>query len=84
MDQHHPDTGIDPRLVEIFREVFGRPELQLRPDMTADDIPEWDSIRMLTLLLAIEQRLGATLRAAEIRRIGSVGDLARLVRNRMG
>ena len=53
----------------------------LRDDMTMTDIPGWDSIRMIAILLAVEQRFGTPLRAAEVRKIRSVGDVARLARS---
>ena len=67
-------------LTEIFRDVFAEPAMVLREDMTMSDIAGWDSIRMVVILLAVEERFGTTLRAAEVRRIRSVGDLARLAR----
>lgn len=75
---------VDDRLVEIFREVFKAPEMDVRADMTTEDVAGWDSIRMISLLLAIEKGFGVTLRGNEIRRIGSVGDVARLIRSHQG
>lgn len=82
MDQSHSDAEVDSRLVDIFRDVLQQPGLRLHPDMTPNDVPGWDSISMLTILLAVEQTMGITLRAAQIRRIASVGDLGRLIQNR--
>ncbi len=74
-----PD-GVDAALAEIVRDLLAEPALPLHDDMMMADLPGWDSIRMVTMLLALEQRFGTTLRAAEVRRLRSVGDVARLVR----
>ena len=46
------------RLTAVFRRVFSNDTLILEPDMTADDIEEWDSFSHVNLILAIEIEFG--------------------------
>ena len=72
-------SHLDHRLVRVFQEVFRDPDLQLRPDLAMSDLPGWDSLRMVTLLLALERDCGVRFRSGAVRRIGSVGDIMRLL-----
>lgn len=51
---------------EVFRDVFGDDEIILTDDMTANDIPEWDSMMHINLIIAIEQRFGVKFSLAEV------------------
>ena len=53
-----PDA-IYARLTEIFRDVFDDEEIVLRPDTTAKDIPEWDSLSHVRLVLTVQHKFSA-------------------------
>ena len=69
-------NAIYTRLTEVFREVFEDPDLDLRPEMTAHDVPGWDSGRMVEILMATEEAFGITFTTREVDAMGRVGDLA--------
>ncbi len=62
------------RLNGIFQTVFANPEIELRPDMTANDIDGWDSLSHENLVLAVEKGFGVRLTPQEQLRLRSVGD----------
>jgi acyl carrier protein len=66
-------------LTEIFREVLDDETLVLRPSLTAQDVPGWDSMRMILIVAAAEERFGVKLGTREIERLGNVGELAELI-----
>ena len=66
-------------LTEIFREAFSDDTLELKPETTAKDVPGWDSVRMVTLILAVEQTFGIRLRSREIDQLKCVGDFVSLI-----
>jgi len=68
------------KLTEIFREVFDNPEIELKPDMTADDIEEWDSMTHINLILMVEMRFEIEFTQKEVMQFDDVGDLAEAVR----
>ena len=70
---------IQQRLEIIFQEVFDDDDLRILPDITADDIEEWDSVMQITLVITIESEFGLTLNAAEVGQLENVGDMVDLI-----
>lgn len=58
---------------DVFRQVFDDPEIVLRDEMTADDIPGWDSIRHISLMVATEKRFKIRIATAEISKLKGDG-----------
>ena len=71
------------RLTEIFREVFDNPEIDLTPEMTADDIEEWDSMTHMNLIMMIEVRFGIEFDQMEVLRFENVGDLSEAIQTKV-
>ncbi len=67
------------KLSALFREVFDDPDLVVSDSTTAADIPEWDSMTHITLIVAAEQEFGIHFRASEMDGMQDVGELARLI-----
>jgi acyl carrier protein len=67
-----------PALTEIFREVFLR-EVPLRPELTARDVPGWDSFKQIEIIVALEERYGVKFNTRELDSLDTVGDLARVL-----
>ncbi len=73
------DREIYDRLTPIFRDVFDDDDITLRPDMTADDVAEWDSMSHIRLVLTIERQFHKTFPASRVSRLKNVGDLVSLI-----
>jgi acyl carrier protein len=58
----------------IFQEIFDDPKLEVRPSTSAKDIPGWDSVAQLKIVLAIEEAFGTRFRSSEIAELHSVED----------
>jgi acyl carrier protein len=75
--------AIREQVQEVFREVFGDPDLLLNDGMTAEDVDGWDSLAHINLIIAIEKRLGVRFATAEISRLkengANVGGMLELV-----
>jgi acyl carrier protein len=71
-------------LTEIFRDLFDDDTLVLRPEMTADDVAEWDSHNHISLIVAAEMRFGIKFQVAEIEGLRNVGELARCIERKLG
>ncbi len=76
------DAAIYAELTEVFHEVFGDDSLVLDAGTAADTIAGWDSMRMVSIILGVEQHFGVRLRSREVDKLRNVGDLAELVRTR--
>jgi len=76
------EPEITARLTRIFRDVFDDDELELRPDMTADDVDGWDSLRHVRLVLTVEKAFGTRFPASEVANLKNVGELVALIGKR--
>ena len=63
------------RLTTIFREIFDDEDLVPTPTMSAKDVPEWDSLSHVRLMLAIERAFRIHFTTAEVSGIPDVGHL---------
>jgi len=66
-------------LSDIFRTVFDDPELEIGPEMTADDVPGWDSLSHVNLILAIETRFKIRFSQKELLTMKNIGALLKLI-----
>jgi len=69
-------------LTEVFHDTFGDANLVLTPQLAADQVPGWDSVKMVTIILGVEQRFDVRLRSREVDKLKNVGDLAELVKTK--
>lgn len=66
-------------VTDILRGVLDDPALAVTADTVADDVPGWDSMAHIALVVEVECRFGITFQAAEIEALQRVGDLLRLI-----
>jgi acyl carrier protein len=66
-------------LTDIFRDVFALDDLELRPELTAKDVPGWDSFKQIEIILALEAKYAIRFHTRELDALHNVGDLARTV-----
>jgi acyl carrier protein len=71
-------------LNEIFRQVLDNETIALTPEMTAEDVEGWDSMNHIFIVVEIEKRFGIKFQAAEMEELKNVGELAALVRGKVG
>ncbi len=70
-------------LTEIFHDIFDDDSLVLTPQLSAADVSKWDSMNMILILVAVEQRLGVKLRSREVNDLRNVGDLVAVISRRL-
>lgn len=58
----------------IFRDIFENPDLIVTPATSALDIPDWDSVAEVKLVLAIEDEFGVEFTTDEVAGFKCVGD----------
>jgi len=66
-------TDTREKLQRVFQDVFDDEEIQLRDDMNADDVEDWDSLQHINLIVAVEKALGIRFATAEIGRLKEPG-----------
>jgi acyl carrier protein len=62
-------------LVDVLRE----PGLQIGPSTKAEDIPAWDSLNHVRLLIRLEQLYGISFPVDEVEVVRNVGELLALI-----
>ena len=67
-------------LAAIFCDIFDLPSIVLTPEMTAADVPGWDFVNHITLVVETERVFGIKFRTTEIEDLKNVGDLFRLIK----
>ena len=67
-------------LTGIFRDIFDDDTIVVTPGLSAADVPEWDSLTHIRLILAIQKRFGVTFSAAQTASLQTVGDLVGLIK----
>ena len=70
------------KLQGVFDDVFLQ-KVEVRRDLSASDVEEWDSLTHVSLILAVEQAFGIRFRVGEVESTKSVGDLADLIAGRL-
>ena len=70
------------QLVDVAAEVFGR-RVELNDEVTAEDIPEWDSLENIRLLVTAEKRFDIKFSGAEAADLHNVGDLVSLIERKL-
>jgi acyl carrier protein len=66
------------RLQGIFDNVFME-EVRVTPELSANDVDEWDSVTHVSLVLAIEEEFGLRFRVGEVESTKNLGDLVNLI-----
>ena len=66
------------RLQTVFDDIFLEPPV-LTPSLAAKDVPEWDSMIHISLLVAVEQAFAVRFRVGEVEATQNIGDFASLI-----
>ena len=70
------------RLSAIFQDVFEDSSIIVTPELKAADVPEWDSLSHIRLILAVQKVFGIKFSAAQTAELKNVGDLAELIHSK--
>lgn len=69
------------QLQEIFDNIFLEP-VNLTPETSAKDVPEWDSLIHISLMVAVEKSFGVRFRVGEVENTKNIGEFAELIAKR--
>jgi acyl carrier protein len=72
------------QLQPVFHEVFDDDSIELRPDMTADEVDGWDSLSHVNLIVAIETTFNIRFSQKELLTFRCVGDLINSISEKAG
>lgn len=69
------ESEIYAELTGIFHDVFMREDIVLRPDLTAEEVPDWDSFKQVEIIISVEDRYKFKFHTRELDSLANVGDL---------
>ena len=70
------------RLTPIFRDVFNDDALVVSEGMTAADVPTWDSLSNINMIVAVEKAFGVKFSIKDVRNLKNVGELLELIKRK--
>jgi acyl carrier protein len=68
---------------DVFRNLFNDDSIVLSDDLTAADVPGWDSLAHINLMFSLEQEFGIQFADDEFTQFENVGELLRLIEERV-
>jgi acyl carrier protein len=77
------ETTIWTRLTDVFRDTFDDDALTIDRNTTAADVADWDSLRHIQLLVAVEKAFGVRFNTAEVAHLANVGEMVDLISRRL-
>ena len=71
-------------VTQIFREVLNNEAIQLKYETTAADVPEWESLTHIELVVAIEKHFKIKFNFAELQKFKNVGEMCDNITKKLG
>jgi acyl carrier protein len=71
------------RLTEVFRNVFNNDDLVISRQTTAREVPEWDSLMHVSMLLNVEKVFRVQFLSSEVSGLQSLGELTDLIESKL-
>lgn len=71
------------KLTAIFRTTFNDSELVLNNEMNAGDVDNWDSLTNMLMISEVESQFGIRFKLKELNQLKSVGDIARIIEEKL-
>jgi acyl carrier protein len=67
----------------IFRDVLKNNDIALKEETVASDVQGWDSLTNMRLITAVEKHYGLRFSLREVLKFKNVGDLCRVIQNKV-
>jgi acyl carrier protein len=77
-----PKLDIKARLNKVFRKIFDNDSIEIFEHMTTKDVPGWDSLTHITLIIAVEKEFNVKFNAKDIGNLANVGGMIDLISTR--
>jgi acyl carrier protein len=75
-------TEILEKLQAVFDDVFLE-DVKVTPELSANDVEEWDSLLQISLVLGVEKAFNVRFRVGEVEGTKNLGEFAELIQKRM-
>lgn len=78
------EPAIYAKLTQIFQAILENDVIALTAETTADDVPGWDSMNHIFLVVEIERQFAIKFQTAEMEELRNVGELVQLIAAKLG
>ena len=75
---------ISPELKKVILKELNLDEFDLQDETIAPQVPGWDSLNHVNIILAVEKNFNVKFKSYEVLRLKNVGDLQKLVDSKLG
>ena len=73
---------ITEKLKQIILNELNLSDLEIKEETTANNVPGWDSLKHINIILAVENQFNIKFKGLEMLRIKNVGDLQKLINSK--
>jgi len=70
---------LNDRLEKVIRQVFDIEAEIIDENWTSEDIPDWDSVGHLNLIMEVEKEFGIKIEIEEMFEVEKLGDITRIL-----
>ncbi len=74
------DDEILSKVTAVVRDVVGDDSVVLTMDTSAQDVPGWDSMAHINIIVALEHEFGMKFKTASLEEAKNTGDLVHLIK----
>jgi len=74
---------ISDKLKKIILDVIELDDFDMKDETTADQVPGWDSLNHINVILAIEKGYNLKFKGIEILKIKNIGELQQLIDSKL-
>lgn len=82
MSEPMNQTEILAKMQTVFDDVF-LDDVKVTPELSANDVEEWDSLLQISLVLGVEKAFNVRFRVGEVEATKNLGEFANLIQRRM-
>ena len=75
---------ISPELKKVILNELNLDDFDLQDETVAPDVPGWDSLNHVNIILAVENKFAVKFKSYEVLRLKNVGDLQKLLDSKLG
>lgn len=75
---------ISPELLKVILTELKLDHFDIQDTTTAPEVPGWDSLNHINIILAVEKHFNVKFKSYELLRLKQVGDLQKLLDSKLG
>uniref|UniRef100_A0A832DHR8 Acyl carrier protein n=1 Tax=Ignavibacterium album TaxID=591197 RepID=A0A832DHR8_9BACT len=75
---------ISDKLKKVILTTLNLDDYNITEEMTADQVPGWDSLSHLNVITAVEKEFGIRFKTLELLKLKNIGELQQIINQKLG